>query len=87
MYTAFENNKYCSAILLDIKQASDRLWHTNLTHFIENTSAQRSLQVKTFDAILTTRDIKSGVPTVLSPDLYNLYSTYIPNSNSHPAKS
>ncbi|KMQ87932.1 reverse transcriptase [Lasius niger] len=91
---ALEKKKVCSAVLLDVSQAFDRVWHKGLVYKLRNMLPKsfssllksylqdRCFRVRFEDAYSNFRRIAAGVPqsSVLGPILYLLYSADIPNS-------
>jgi hypothetical protein len=89
---ALEEKKYCSAVLIDISQAFDRVWHAglisklskllpgNYCRLIESYLADRTFSVAHEEAKSSFRQISAGVPqgSVLGPILYLLYTADLP---------
>jgi hypothetical protein len=89
---AYEENKICSAIFLDVAQAFDKVWHVGLMNKLKNTLPSqftqllqsyitgRMFRIKQEEAYSTIREIKAGVPqgSVFGPILYLLYTWDIP---------
>ncbi|KAH8295978.1 hypothetical protein KR018_005336, partial [Drosophila ironensis] len=91
--TAFENKQYSSAIFLDVKEAFDRVWHYGLLHklksllptgqflLMKSYLLDRSFMVEVRGERSSIRTVRAGVPqgSVLSPVLYTLYTSDLPN--------
>jgi hypothetical protein len=87
-----EEKKVCSAIFLDVAQASDKVWHEGLFHKIEQLVpaeysqllksylSDRYYRVKQEDQYSQLKQIKAGVlqGSVLGPVLYLLYMSDLP---------
>lgn len=96
IHTAFETKQFCSAAFLDIAQAFDKVWHSgllykikiNLPHpyflIIKSFLTNRYFQIKYHSVLSSFHSINSGVPqgSVLSPFLYNLYTSDFPTMTS-----
>lgn len=91
---SLENNQYCSAVFLDVRQAFDKVWHPGLLfkvksllphsffNILKSYLENRHFQIKFNDIYSTMKEIHSGVPqgSVLGPILYSLYTYDIPVS-------
>lgn len=91
---ALDENKYCSAVFLDVAQAFDKVWHVGLKYKIRRKlPAQiakvlcsylddRKFRVKHESAIADLAPISSGVPqgSVLGSFLYQLFTADLPIS-------
>lgn len=94
--TALENQHYCSGLFLDIAQAFDKVWHEGLLYklklympapyylILKAYLQNRSFVVRQGNDLSSTHQIYAGVPqgSDLSPDLYNLFTADIPQSNN-----
>lgn len=84
-------------VLLDVRQAFDRVWHDGLifklkeiglppylTRIVRSYLTGRTFQTKIGDSLSTNRPVTSGVPQrgVLSPLLYNLFCYDIPHNDN-----
>lgn len=100
IYSAFAIHYRCSAVMLDIAAAFDTVWHqaliyklitlqvnSQLIQLIISFLQDRTFAVRLNNQFSTTRPISAGVPqgAVLSPILYNLYTSDIPSTipNTH----
>lgn len=85
------------AVFLDISKAFDKVWHQgllykmldanytlHLTQTIASYLSGRKLQVRLQGALSTERTITAGTPqgSLLSPLLYNIFTSDIPKPNS-----
>lgn len=89
-----EAGRYCSAVFIDVSQASDKLWHDGLLHKIKRNLSpdlyaviksyllHKTFLVKHGEAVTRIKEIHSGVPqgSVLGPVLYLLYTADLPTS-------
>jgi hypothetical protein len=89
-----ENKGVCSAAVLDIAQAFDRVWHIGLLHKLRSTLSDhfylllksylrnRCFRVKHENSYSELKLIKAGVPqgSVLGPVLYLLYINDVPTA-------
>lgn len=89
-----EEGKICAAVLLDVAQAFDRVWHAGLIHkmkqilpryfsqLLESYISERSFRIKQNTEYSDLKDIRAGVPqgSVLGPVLYLLYTHDIPQT-------
>jgi hypothetical protein len=94
--TALENKEYCSGLFLDIVQEFDKVWHDGLLYklklfmpapyylIIKSYLQNRSFVVRQGNDISSTHPIYARVPqgSDLFPDLYNVFTTDIPQSNN-----
>jgi len=93
----FQTRQTTIAVFLDISKAYDTTWHTGLIYkligmglpgdlikIIESFLSQRSFRVRMDGAHSEWKNLKAGVPqgAVLSPILYNLYTSDIPMAES-----
>jgi len=92
---AFEDQKYCSAVFLDISQAFDKVWYPGLLLKIQQTLPQRYftllrsylqhryLVVSYNNVNSSPVMMHSGVPqgSILGPFLYILYTADIPQTS------
>lgn len=94
---SLEERKICSAVLLDVSQAFDKVWHNGLlrkirgvlpkpyVEVIKSYLEDRYFRVKLEDAYSRIKEINTGVPqgSILGPILYLLYTYDVPTpSNS-----
>jgi hypothetical protein len=91
---ALEPKQYCSTAFLDVSQAFDKVWHTELLHklwqflplsyylILKSYLHNRHFQVKVEDYYTDFLPINTGVPqgSVLGPLLYLLYTADLPTS-------
>ncbi|KAF0718979.1 Uncharacterized protein FWK35_00025419 [Aphis craccivora] len=91
---SLEKKEYCSAVLLDIAQAFDKVWHPGLLHklkkilplpyylFYKSYLEDRYFVTKIGSEMSSLARISKGVPqgAVSSPTLYNLYSADQPTT-------
>lgn len=89
---AFEENKVCSAIFLDVAQAFDKVWHRGLEYklyrdlpyqyyeILKSYLSNRFFRVRYNQEYSDLKEISAGVPqgSVLGPVLYVLYTRDIP---------
>lgn len=89
---AFEDNKVCSAIFLDVAQAFDKVWHRGLEYklyrdlpiqyyeILKSYLSNRFFRVRYNQEYSNLKEISAGVPqgSVLGPVLYLLYTRDIP---------
>lgn len=94
--SSFETKNFCPGVFLDVSQAFDRVWHTGLLfklkmflpaplYLLTKSYLQnRSFIVRQEDSLSSQFQILAGVPqgSDLSPDLYNIYTADIPNSEN-----
>lgn len=94
--SSFETKNVCPGVFLDVSQAFDHVWHTGLLfklkmflptplYLLSKSYLQnRSFLVRQGDSLSSQFQIEAGVPqgSDLSPDLYNIYTAYIPNSEN-----
>lgn len=92
----FENNRYCSAVFLDISQAFDKVWHkgllcklkqnlpTNYYIILESYINNRNFQVKHDNEYTSIQQILAGVPqgSVLGPILYLIFTADLPTDTN-----
>ena len=86
--TAFNSNKKLAGLFIDIKQAFDKVWHNGLLFklnnynipnhlgkWIQNYLDGRSFQVRSNNAVSSTKQIHTGVPqgSVLGPLLFIVF--------------
>lgn len=85
---SLENKSYCSAILLDVAQAFDRVWHPGFLHklkkilppsyylFFKSYLEDRFFATKNGSEISNLALILAGVPqgAISSPILFNIYT-------------
>lgn len=93
--TALQSKLFCSAVMLDVRQAFDRVWHRGLLYKIKKTMpyefylifhsylTNRSFQTKIGNDVSQIEQINAGVPqgSVLGPMLYLLFTSDLPTSN------
>jgi len=93
--SSFENKNYCPAVFLDVAQAFDRVWHNGLLYklklflpaplylLIRSYLENRTFKVHQDNSFFSIFPILAGVPqgSDLSPDLYNIFSSDIPQTN------
>uniref|UniRef100_A0A2S2PX53 Putative RNA-directed DNA polymerase n=2 Tax=Sipha flava TaxID=143950 RepID=A0A2S2PX53_9HEMI len=93
--SSFENKNYCPAVFLDVAQAFDRVWHNGLLYklklflpaplylLIRSYLENRTFKVRQSNSFSSVFPILAGVPqgSDLSPDLYNIFSSDIPQTN------
>jgi len=91
---SFENKLYCSAVLLDVAQAFDKVWHTGLLYklkqflpppyflFFKSYLENRHFVTKVGSEFSNLAPILAGVPqgAISSPILYNIYAADQPIS-------
>ena len=94
--SSFENKNFCPGVFLDVSQAFDRVWHDGLLFKLKKflpaplyLLTKSYLQNRSFifrqgDLLSAQFKIIAGVPQGcdLSPDLYNIYTADIPNSEN-----
>lgn len=92
---SLENKSYCSAILLDVAQAFDRVWHPGLLHklkkilppsyylFFKSYLEDRFFATKVGSEISNLAPILAGVPqgAISSPILFNIYTADQPTTS------
>ncbi|VVC34022.1 Reverse transcriptase domain [Cinara cedri] len=91
---SLENKSYYSAILLDVAQAFDRIWHSDLLHklkiilppsyylFFKSYLENRFFATKVGSEISNLTPILAGVPqgAISSPILFNIYTADQPTT-------
>lgn len=94
--SSFEIKNFCPGVFLDVSQAFNRVWHTGLLfklkmflltplYLLTKSYLQnRSFLIRQGDSLSSKFQILAGVPqgSDLSPDLYNIYTADIPNSEN-----
>jgi hypothetical protein len=94
--SSFETKNFCPGVFLDVSQAFDRVWHTGLLFKLKiflptplylltkSYLHDHSFLVRQGDSLSSQFKILAGVPqgSDLSPDLYNIYTADIPNSEN-----
>ncbi|KAL4119930.1 hypothetical protein QTP88_012684 [Uroleucon formosanum] len=92
---SLENKSYCSAILLDVAQAFDRVWHPGLPHklkkilppsyylFFKSYLEDRFFATKVGSELSNLAPILAGVPqgAISSPILFNIYTADQPTTS------
>jgi len=94
--SSFKKKQYCSGVFLDVALVFDRVWHEGLLFkfkifllvpyylIIRSYLENRFYIVRCGSSHSSYFCIEAGVPqkSDLSPDLYNIYSADIPNSEN-----
>ena len=94
--TAFETGKKCGAVLVDLSAAYNTVWHRGLTlkmlclirskhmvRFVQELITNRSFKLHADKDMSKTYTIKNGVQgSILSPMLFNIYTSDIPHTAS-----
>jgi hypothetical protein len=93
---ALEDRKYCAAMFLDVSQAFERVWHSDLLYkikqflpppyfqLLKSYLSDRQFQVRVGNEKSELQPIKAGVPQggVFGPTLYVLYTSDLPTSTN-----
>jgi hypothetical protein len=93
---AIEDKTYCAAVILDVSQAFDRVWHSGLLYkikqffpplyfqLLKSYLSDKQFQVRMGNEKLELQPITAGVPqgSVLGPTICVLYTSDLPTSTN-----